>query len=629
MFALIGPGADPGDLAAIRGMSPGILSAGLSTVTPAQTYLDISQGNRIFTSLYPEDLEESFRVAPRGAPGGASRAERGDLSAVGEEARSDEVPGWEAVRERSADAPGDLEPGLLAQTLEDAGVPVRVAPPLRTPAIALADRAGRVDRGGRFDCIERRCPPGVTMIPVHRYELPALISRLRDDDLLIALERPPPESREGLALGIAGKGFDGTLTSDTTRTRGLVTTTDLGPTILARYGLPRPAAINGRPIRSAGDVDAAGIAELSDRLAVVSSRRDPVIITNALIWLALALAAALIWRGRGARIALPMLALSCAYLPLLLLLGAALEPSRAAERLIVGIGAPLLALATLRVARGYAALAIACGLTVGAYAIDVVAGSPLTRLSLIGPNPAIGVRFFGIGNEMEAAVAVLVPIGVGAALSAWGPGPSDERARSVAVATFLCGGALAAVIFAAGRFGADVGAAIVLPAGAAVAAAVAAGVSGRRLWVLLIVAAPLVALAAIAALDLLLGGGAHLTSSVLEAGGAGDLADVAQRRLTLSAKSFGRTVDSPFLYFAAAGLVAVLVCRDRLRGWFAHAPAALAGFWGAVAATLIGTVANDSGAVVLMIGTAFIAASAGFAWAQAREEPDIGPVDNR
>ena len=43
-------------------------------------------------------------------------------------------------------------------------------------------------------------------------------------------------------------------------------------------------------------------------------------------------------------------------------------------------------------------------LTVAAYAVDVVAGSPLTASSLLGPNPGLGVRFFGIGNELERRV---------------------------------------------------------------------------------------------------------------------------------------------------------------------------------------------------------------------------------
>ncbi len=592
VLALITPGAETEDFAALPGIAPGIASAGLSTVSAAQTYLDISQGNRIFTSLYPEELPKGLLI------------------------EGDRVPDWAEIEERSADAPGNLVPGLLAQTLEDAGVAVRVDPSLRTPALLGANRSGEVDRSGSFDCAAARCAPGVTVILANRVEIPALASRLGGEDMLIALERPPPPGREGLEIGIAGRGFEGRLTSDTTRTGGLVTSTDIGPTILERYGLAVPDEMTGTPIRAEGDVDAAGLAERSERMSVVSSRREPVVMTNLLIWLLLALVAIAVTRGAAARTALPLLALACVYLPLMLLIAAALDPSRAAERLIVALGAPLLAAGTLRAFRGYTALAVACALTVGAYAIDVLVGSPLTKLSLIGPNPAIGVRFFGIGNELEAAIAVLVPVGIGAALAAAWPGELDDRGRRRAALAFLGAGAIGAIVFAAGRFGADVGAAIVLAIGAAVAAAVVTGAAGGRRTLLLILAAPVAALAALAALDLALGGGAHLTSSVLEAGGAGDLGDVAERRLRLSAKSFSRTFDSPFLFAALAALLLALISRRRIAGWFEGNRAALAGLCGAVAATVIGTLANDSGAVLLMIGTGFCAACAGFAWAQ-------------
>src|ERR1700710_1892155 len=38
------------------GFSPGLMSAGLGTVTPEQTYLDIGAGNRAFNSLYDQEL---------------------------------------------------------------------------------------------------------------------------------------------------------------------------------------------------------------------------------------------------------------------------------------------------------------------------------------------------------------------------------------------------------------------------------------------------------------------------------------------------------------------------------------------------------------------------------------------
>ena len=58
-----------------------------------------------------------------------------------------------------------------------------------------------------------------------------------------------------------------------------------------------------------------------------------------------------------------------------------------------------------------------------AYAIDVIAGSGLTRLSLLGPNPIFGVRFYGIGNELEALFAVMVPAGVAASVTSPSPSP--------------------------------------------------------------------------------------------------------------------------------------------------------------------------------------------------------------
>ena len=110
------------------------------------------------------------------------------------------------------------------------------------------------------------------------------------------------------------------------------------------------------------------------------------------------------------------LALSFAYLPLLLLVGAAIEPGGLAEGLIVAVGCGSLAALTLRLFRGWSALAVACAI-VGARLRDRRRRGIWTdELSLLGPNPGFGVRFYGIGNELEALFAVMVPVGVGAAL---------------------------------------------------------------------------------------------------------------------------------------------------------------------------------------------------------------------
>jgi hypothetical protein len=530
------------------GLSPGLLSAGLGSVPAAQTYLDISQGNRVFDSLYDEEL-------PAHVGGGICG------------------PAYSrAVVERAESAPADIVPGLLAATLREAGE----------------------------ECVVRS---------LSLRQLGALVRGLRGDDLAIAIERAPPEPNHVLAIGIAGRGFGGDLYSSSTRTDGYVLSTDLGPTILHRFGIPVPSAMSGQAIRSEGEVDPAAIESLGGRMAVIPERRGPVIGVSLLVWLVVLGLAVALSRGRVGRGGVRLVGLAIVYLPLVLLLGAALEPSQGVEQLLVMAGAPLLAALTLVAIGGYRALAVASAVVVLAYAIDVIAGSPLTSLSLLGPNPGLGVRFYGIGNELEALLGVLVVAGTGAGLAGFAPRLAVRRCAGL----FLAVGLLFALVFAAGRFGADVGAAIVLPVGAAVAAAAVAAKRGRT--ALLAVFAPLGVLALIVFADLVSGANAHLTRSVLDAGGLSDLADVAQRRLQLSALSFGRPIVFLFLPAIAAVGVVAIVRRDRLRRWLSGRPAMRAGLLGALAATLIGALANDSGALLLEVGAAYLLVFVGFAWA--------------
>jgi hypothetical protein len=487
------------------------------------------------------------------------------------EHRGDAARWWREVVERAESAPADIVPGLLATTLKSAGPAARLE--------VLESSLRRLPRSS--------------------------------GTLTIAIARPTGRSDAPLPIGIAGRGFDGNLTSDSTRMDGYVLSTDVAPTILRHFGIGVPAEMSGQPIQAEGAVDPARIESLGARMEVISSRRGPVIGLPIAAWLLLTLGVALIGGAALAGSAVRVLALSIVYLPPLLLLGAVMEPGEAAEALLVGMGAPALAAVTLAMLPGYRALAAASALTVLAYAIDVVVGSPLTSLSLLGPNPGLGVRFYGIGNELEALLAVLVVAGTGAGLAGFAARASG---RSAAVA-FLVLGLLAAAVFAAGRFGADVGAAIVFPVGAAVAAVSIAG-RGRRPAVLVAIAAPVAVLALLALVDLVSGANAHLTRSVLDAGGFGDLADVAQRRLQLSVRSFARPVLLVFLPVVFGLALLAYLRRDRLEAWLADTPALRAGLLGALAATAIGTLANDSGALLLEIGAAYLLVFTGFAWAE-------------
>jgi hypothetical protein len=355
-----------------------------------------------------------------------------------------------------------------------------------------------------------------------------------------------------------------------------------------------------------------------DRLWDVAGRRAPVVGVTLLVWLGAFCLAMGLDRRRAGRAAVRLLALSLVYLPLLCLLGAALEPSVGAERLLVMLGSPLLAALTLRGLGGYRALAIACGATALAYAIDLIAGSHLTQLSLVGPNPAAGHRFYGIGNELEACLVVLILVGTGAALTSLSVSQHVQTPQRLATrgpAVFLVVALVFSFVFAYGRYGADVGAAITLPLGATVAAALLAG---RPRLALLAFLLPLPALVLLSAVDLITGANAHLTRTVLDANSGGDVLAVFGRRLREAGESFGRPILLIGLPIAIASAALVWLRRDRLAVWLRDLPALRAGMLGALAATLVGTLANDSGALLLEIGGVYLLVFIGFAWAESR-----------
>lgn len=384
------------------------------------------------------------------------------------------------------------------------------------------------------------------------------------------------------------------------------------------------------------------------RLFEVAGRRAPVIGVTLLVWLA-AFGAAIAFERLSTRSGAPyashghirrtgsvaarLLALALVYLPLVCLACAALEPSVGAERWLVMLGSPALAALTLAALGGYAALAFACGATALAYAIDLIGGSALTQLSIVGPDPAGGHRFYGIGNELEACLVVLILVGTGAALSVpvrlshriRGKG-APEAGGAVGPAAFLVVALSFAFAFAYGRYGADVGAAISLPLGAAVAAALLAGRRDLALYAFLL---PVPALILLSAADLVTGANAHLTKTVLDAKSGGDVLGVFGHRIGETVSSFGRPVLIAGLPVVIGAAALAWLRRDRLAVWLHDLPAMRAGLLGALAATVVGTLANDSGALLLEIGGAYLLVVLGFAWAESGRpsgHSDIRPL---
>src|SRR5206468_10877823 len=127
--------------------------------------------------------------------------------------------------------------------------------------------------------------------------------------------------------------------------------------------------------------DLAALRDMEARLRVVPGRRLPTLAALAIAWLALLVVA----RGRAWAWRAGCLAVLWG-LPVLLLT-AALAPSRVAEQLVFALGCLGLGLATDRLVAWPRAPLVPAAVAVVAYLVDLGFGSPLIVRSLFGPNP--------------------------------------------------------------------------------------------------------------------------------------------------------------------------------------------------------------------------------------------------
>jgi hypothetical protein len=280
---------------------------------------------------------------------------------------------------------------------------------------------------------------------------------------------------ELLWVGAVGAGIDPghELSSHTTQERGLVATVDLAPTILEALRAPVPDDVRGRVLETTGGtLDVGALRTLAARLRVVGGRRLSAFGFLLCGWLLLVLLCAPWPRARSRAVRTG--AVGVLWAPLTVMIPAAFAPSAGVEYATIALAC--LALGALSDAllpwpRAMIAPAIACPIGI---AIDALAHTQLLMRSLLGPNPILGARFYGVGNELKSGLAVLVLAAVAGALY------RSRRDRRAIVAIVLAGLALA-VVEGAERIGAGVGGVILVCAGTAVAAVtVAPGTLDRR-----------------------------------------------------------------------------------------------------------------------------------------------------
>lgn len=210
----------------------------------------------------------------------------------------------------------------------------------------------------------------------------------------------------------------GYLHSPATKRLGLVTLTDLAPTILSSLGADIPSELIGRPMRYHRDrVDVGRLIRL-DRDAAYRERIYFRIALGFIVAQAVFYALALVvLRRRTPDGNLPDRVLQClrwgalafAAFPLATFLFRGV-PNVAALGLagigvLVAIDVAIVALASRSRRRELAALAWVMAATVALLLVDIVTGARLQSAAIMGYSPHTAARFYGIGNSAFAVLA--------------------------------------------------------------------------------------------------------------------------------------------------------------------------------------------------------------------------------
>ncbi|MBV8304663.1 MAG: hypothetical protein JOZ04_10670 [Acidimicrobiia bacterium] len=489
--------------------------------------------------------------------------------------------GWQA-RVPGAPTAGDLtaalgnadvvvvEPGQLAL----AGGPSATDPD-RTHALVATDQL--------LGDVERALPPGTR--------------------LLVVSVVPPSQTWHLEPVVVAGAGVpQGYVDSPSTKRLGLVTLTDVAPTVLAWAGAPIPSAMIGRQFRyHSGPVSMSRLAGLdADGRARASTYPSIGWGFVALHAVAYLLAAWVLWRRRGgwaARLVRYAL-LGIVAFPLASYLIRLLPPAQWHGVLPLGLAVvdfALVAVASRAKSHPLAPLGILAAMTVVVLVADMATGARLQVNSLLGYAPLSADRFFGIGGTTLGVLAAAAVVAAAVFVS---------RARDRRHAAVLVGAAFFVIAALAGSplSGAKVGAILTMVPVFVVATA---AFYGRRVtWrlVLLAVVATAVALALAALFDALqpATGRAHLGQLVGTTGASGghSILTTVARKATTDARVFIETVWSWVALIIVVFIAYLLMWDHRFRRILPVGSAVRVGALAALAAAVLGLVFNDTGIII-------------------------------
>ncbi|AQS59569.1 hypothetical protein [Desulforamulus ferrireducens] len=430
-------------------------------------------------------------------------------------------------------------------------------------------------------------------------------------ELLLVVTPTPPseaikETKNLTPIFAVGPGYTpGTLlTSSTTKRDGIIMNTDIAPTILKALGLPSVLEMSGRPFMSSSMVPEGNtleyLANVNQRLISTYQGRAPLqsaYVFVQIIVLVMALFGIFLKRHMAEHIKPFLLVVMAVPLAELLmpLLPVKSVPMLAIQLIITTLLIAGLAILMQRKLKVDPFIFI-CLATAGTILIDVVNNSYLQKQSLLGYDPIVGARFYGIGNEYMGVLIGSLIIGTTAALQSW-----VRYRKPLLVVTGLVY-LFAIYAMAAPYLGTNVGGTIAITAALLVTFLLLLNVKFRLRTVLVVAAIVLIAVTGFIAFDLSrpaeLRSHMGTTASLILNSGSSQALDIIQRKWAMNMKLLRYTVWSRIL-LASLAVLALLFYRPRgiMEKIRTTNPYLFKGFIGVVTGALVAFAVNDSGVV--------------------------------
>jgi hypothetical protein len=584
-----------------------------SRTCPADGWVQLGTGNRARYPVPEDAVEGSCPPLPAVRP----TADRGG-----------QVDGWNAIVAENDELAFDAVPGLLGQTVIDAGSCVLASGD--GAALGAADTVGEVPRWlpepvSVGESTLRECP--FTVVAADPLTKQRDDGELRAvDELVRRIDTSRPAGSLLMVLGVSdladeraqlhtallsGPGFTGgVLSSGSTRREPFVQLSDVAPTVLTQLGISIPQQMTYQPMVSVDldNVDRLGwFDELSQQANVQSRLTPPFFGVLVLVQAVLYLGAFLILRRHPrertrSRILTFTTAVAVAaaagpaatYLANVLPWWQSVSPVPSLLVAISLAGALLTAISFIGPWRRHpfgpagAVSALSALVLVG----DLMAGAPLQLASLAGYSPIVAGRFVGFGNLAFALFGTAMLLATAALVS--------DRSQRFTSWTVLGMGVAAVVIDGAPGLGSDFGGVIALVPAFGTLWLLATGrrVSWLRLGALF--GGGLLAVSVIATLDYLRppDSRTHLgrfVQSLID----GDAGVIVQRKLEANASLLTTSVLTLMVPLVLIFLAFLVRRPSGLLPWtFVRVPTLRAGLFAVLVLGVVGALVNDSGVAI-------------------------------